>query len=89
LPGVVILKTVPQPKPQLLLVGPETVVPKKFPSVPCTSPAEGLLPSAQFARAQKLWSVVSLPAAVILKTVPHPELKRQLRLTVPPATVVP
>jgi hypothetical protein len=44
------------------------------------------LPSAQFAREQKLLSVVKVPPGVVLKTVPQPLDEAQLA---PPPLVVP
>src|ERR1039457_7264448 len=72
----VILKTVPP-----LLIPPPAVVPSRSPLAAWTSPATGSSPSAQFVWEQKLYSVVSVPLGVILKTVPP--------LLAPPSPVVP
>ena len=61
------LKTVPQPNGAQLLALPPNFVPYKSPLVAWTSPS-GLAPSVP----SKLCSVVSMPLAVILKTVPQP-----------------
>src|ERR1700691_3458679 len=52
------------------------------------SPAWGSSPSAQSLREQKLYSVVSVPLGVTLKSVPQP-FTQAAGLLVPPQTVVP
>jgi hypothetical protein len=68
----VTLNTVPAPVP------PHEVVPWKFPSVACTSADIGPAPSVQFGCEQKLYTVVSVPLGVILKTEPQPPRSTQL-----------
>src|ERR1035438_5621942 len=73
------VKTVPSP-----LAPSSSVVPYKSPLVAWTSPAGGVLPSVHPLWEQKLYSVVSAPLGVILKTVPAHPLEAQLSYTVVP-----
>ena len=69
----------------IVAVGPVRC-PVEVPSVAWISPAIGVAPSGHPFLEQKLYSVVSVPLGVILKTVPQP---KGAQLAPPPLKVVP